>query len=226
MTRRAAAAPRAGSGTVMGPDRTENAPQTATAGQRGRFGSNKPPTAVAAPESSESHATRVLGLDLAASTTGYCLLVGGRPEAHGSFTLPDRRRRESLSSWLSRRSEELGRQVMLLVSTHRPELVGWEYPDTYRRSWSGGTKAREFVVAQALGRTQGMLVTLWPQIGAGVRLVEVSTSDAKRLAAGRVDASKDQVNYGLRTYRGWDLRGWTEDAVDAAAVALAAREQM
>lgn len=177
-----------------------------------------PATAVA------QDATRVLGLDLSIGTTGWALLVGGQPAAHGSFTLPDRRRNESLANWLGRRSEELAHHVRLLVSKHDPEMVAYEYPDTWRRSWSGGTKGREFMAVQGLARDEGMLITIWWIRGGLPPLVSVSTSDAKRIAAGRVDASKDQVRWALQTYRQWDLSGWTTDEVDAAAVALAARE--
>lgn len=171
-------------------------------------------------------ATRVLGLDLSIGTTGWALLVAGQPAAHGSFTLPDRRQHESLARWLGRRSEELAHHVRLLVSKHDPELVAYEYPDTWRRSWSGGTKGREFMAVQGLARAEGMLVTIWQARGGLPPLHSVSTSDAKRIAAGRVDAGKDQVRWALQTYRQWDLSGWTADEVDAAAVALAAREGM
>ncbi|MGE3267104.1 MAG: hypothetical protein AB7P40_00040 [Chloroflexota bacterium] len=157
-------------------------------------------------------------------TTGWCLLVAGQPAAHGSFTLPDRRRGESLVHWLGRRAEELAGHVRLLVTLHQPELVAYEYPDTWRRSWSGGSKGREFMAVQGLARAEGMLIAAW-QARAGLPpLTSVSTSDAKRIATGRVDANKDQVRWALMTCRRWDLSGWTADEVDAAAVCLAARE--
>ena len=169
-------------------------------------------------------ATRVLGLDLAIGTTGWAFLLAGRPVAHGSFALPDRGRNETLAHWLGRRAVELARQVALLVSCHAPEVVGYEFPDSPRPVWSGGTKGREFHATQGLARAEGMLVAAWPSIGGAARLVAVPSSHVRRVSAGRANATKDQVSYGLRVYRGWDLTGWTEDAVDAAAVALAARE--
>lgn len=181
-----------------------------------------------APRPPRAHAnplpTRVLGLDLAARCTGWCLLVGGMPAAHGSFILPDRRHREMLAGWMQRRADELGRQVAVLVSTHRPDVTGFEVIDETRPSWSGGSKGREMVVSQALGRAQGVLVAHWPVIGAGTRLVAVPIGAAKQAAIGRVNANKDQVRAGLMTSRGWDLIGWTDDETDAAAVALVARE--
>src|SRR5690348_10641889 len=45
--------------------------------------------------------TRVLGLDLA-STTGWALLAGGQPVAHGTFAVPDRSRNEALAHWHGR----------------------------------------------------------------------------------------------------------------------------
>ena len=169
--------------------------------------------------------TRVLGLDLALGTTGWCMLVAGRPEAHGAFDLPAYQRKgESLAGLLGRRADELAHQVGVLVATHRPELVGYEFPDVPRPFWSGGNKGREFSAVQGLSRAEGFLVALWPQIGQGTRLVAVPMRLAKRTVTGRVGATKDQVSFALRTYRGFDLRGWTEDEVDAAAVALAARE--
>lgn len=175
---------------------------------------------------SSGRPTRVLGLDLAARTTGYAMLVGGEPVDHGSFTLPDRARNESLAHWMERRASELARHVDLLVVRHRPELVGFEVIDETRPSWSGGSKGREMVVSQALGRAQGMLVAVWQRIGGGARLVAVPITDAKRIAAGRVNASKDQVAYGLRVYHGFDVQGWTDDETDAASIALAAREAL
>lgn len=169
--------------------------------------------------------TRVLGLDLAIGTTGWCLLVSGQPAAHGSFKLPDRAKQETLAHWLERRAADLKHHVTFLVANHRPEIVAYEYPDTWRRSWSGGTKGREFMAVQGLSRAEGMLVALWSSVGNPPRLMAVSTSDAKRTVTGRVDASKDQVAWALRTHRGWDLRGWTADEVDAGAVALTAREE-
>lgn len=168
--------------------------------------------------------TRVLGLDLSINTTGWCMLVDGQPSAHGYFTLPQKRKNERLAAWLLRRCDELERQIRHLMAVHAPDCVAFEYPDTYRRVWSGGSKGREFVVAQALGRAQGFLLALWPFMGDGKALVAISTSDAKRIATGRVDANKDQVRYALMTYRKWDLSRWTDDESDAAAVALAAYE--
>ena len=168
--------------------------------------------------------TVVLGLDLAIQTTGWALLVGGRPDAHGVFTLPDRRRGEPLAAWLMRRAEELARQIDVLLFAHTPEIVGYEYPDSPRQSWSGGAKGREFHAVQGLSRAEGMLLALWPTCGRGLPLVAVPASEARRLATGRPGATKEQVAYALRTYRGWDLAGWGEDEVDAASVALAARE--
>jgi len=69
-----------------------------------------------------------------------------------------------------------------------------------------------------------MLAALWPTCGRGLPLVSVTASEARRLATGRTGATKEQVAYALRTYRGWDLAGWSEDEVDAASVALATRE--
>jgi Holliday junction resolvasome RuvABC endonuclease subunit len=172
------------------------------------------------------NATRVLGLDLAARTTGYAMLVGGEPVDHGSFTLPDRARNESLASWMERRSAELGRHVGLLIRRHAPEIVGFEVIDETRPSWSGGSKGREMVVSQALGRAQGMLVAQWRLIGGGARLAAVPITLAKRTATGRVNASKAQVAYGLRTFYGFDLRGWNDDESDALSIALAAREML
>lgn len=182
-----------------------------------------PPVAVAV---GDHDATRVLGLDLSARTTGYAMLVGGRPVDHGSFVLPDRARGESLAHWMERRAAELARHVDLLVSKHRPEIVGFEVIDETRPSWSGGSKGREMVVAQALGRAQGALVALWPRIGGAARLVAVGVGDAKRTATGRVTSTKDQVRYGLMTRYGFDLTGWTDDESDGLAVALAAREAL
>lgn len=119
---------------------------------------------------------------------------------------------------------ELARLVSLLVTQHRPELVAYEYPDETRPSWSGGSKGREFLAVQGLSRAEGFLVAQWPAIGGGAHLVAVPVSVAKRVATGRTNASKDQVSYALRTYKGWDLTGWTTDEVDAASIALAARE--
>lgn len=170
------------------------------------------------------NATRVLGLDLAARTTGYAMLVGGEPVDHGAFTLPDRARNESLASWMERRSAELGRHIGLLIARHTPEVVGFEVIDETRPSWSGGSKGREMVVSQALGRAQGMLVAQWRLLGGGARLVAVPVTLAKRTATGQVNASKDQVAYGLRVFRGFDLTGWDHDSIDALAIALAARE--
>jgi Holliday junction resolvasome RuvABC endonuclease subunit len=178
----------------------------------------------APPRTKAIDATRVLGLDLAARTTGYAMLVGGAVVDHGAFTLPDRAKGETTAHWMERRAAELGRQVDLLVSRHRPEVVGFEVIDETRPAWSGGSKGREMVVSQALGRAQGALVAQWARIGGGSRLVAVPVSTAKRLATGRVNASKDQVAYGLRVMRGYDLAGWSDDAVDALAIALAARE--
>lgn len=186
----------------------------------------RPPRIGARTAVASSDATRVLGLDLAMQTTGWCMLIGGQPAAHGTFHLPDRRKGESLASWLTRRSDELGRQVELLVALHCPEVVGFETPDTYRRAWSGGTKGREFEVSLALGRVQGFLVAQWRVIGQGAELSAVTTSDAKRVATGRVDASKDQVAYHLRVTQRWDLTGWCSDEIDAAAIALAVWEGM
>jgi Holliday junction resolvasome RuvABC endonuclease subunit len=171
-------------------------------------------------------ATRVLGLDLSIGTTGYALLVAGHPAEHGSFGLPDRARNETLASWLGRRAAELRRQVKLLVDTHRPEVVAYEFTDQPRPSWSGGSKGREFGAVQGLSRAEGMLVALWPTIGGNVRLEAVGASEARRTATGRVNASKDQVRQALMTYRRWDVSRWTEDEVDAAAIALAARERI
>jgi hypothetical protein len=171
--------------------------------------------------------TRVLGLDLAMIHTGWCLLVGGQPAAHGVVELPPRQRRdETLAGFLGRRAEELAQQITHLIVTHRPEIVGYEYPDVPRPHWSGGSKGREFNAVQGLSRAEGFLVALWPQIGQGVRLVAVPMTVAKRKATGSVGANKDSVRWGLQTYRRWDLRGWDDNAVDAAAVALAVREAM
>lgn len=167
---------------------------------------------------------RILGLDLAMGLTGWCMLLDGRPGAHGTFALPSRRKDEPLADWLGRRAEELARQVRLLRVLHEPEVVAFEYPDTYRRSWSGGTKGREFEVSLALGRVQGFLVARWPEIGGDARLVAVSTSDAKRTVTGRVDASKDQVRMHLALDYRWDIAGWSDDESDAGAVALAAAD--
>jgi Holliday junction resolvasome RuvABC endonuclease subunit len=169
---------------------------------------------------------RVLGLDLAMGTTGWCLLVRGRPAAHGVFHLPDRRRNEPLAEWMGRRAAALAEQVRLLLGLHRPAVVAFEYPDTYRRAWSGGTKGREFEVSQALGRVQGFLVAAWPQIGGDARLVAVSTSEAKRTVTGRVTANKDQVRLHLALDYRWDLDGWSDDETDAGAVALAALQEV
>lgn len=166
-------------------------------------------------------ATRVLGLDLSMQRTGYCVVAGGRPEARGTFKLPDRRRNEPLAAWLGRRADILAVEVRLLVSAHRPELVAFEYPDTYRRSWSGGSKGREFEVSQALGRVQGFLIAAWPEIGDGIPLVAVSTSEAKRTVTGSAAASKAQVRLHLALDFRWDLAGWSEDESDAGAVCLA-----
>ncbi len=168
--------------------------------------------------------SRVLGLDLAAQTTGWCLLVDGQPASHGTFALPDRKRNEPLTEWLGRRAEELARQVRLIVASARPGIVAYEFPDAPRPSWSGGSKGREFLVAQALGRAEGFLVARWPEIGGEALLVAVPASRAKRVATGRVNATKDQVRWALATYRRWDLAGWSDDESDAAAVALAAFE--
>lgn len=183
--------------------------------------------APAMPADASIEATRILGLDLAMGTTGWCLLVGGRPEAHGSFDLPGRPHvREGLASFLRRRADELARQVGLLVRTHRPEIVGYEYPDLARPHYSGGSKGREFAAVQGLSRAEGFLIARWDAIGGDARLVAVPMSEAKRLVAGRPGATKDQVAWALVTYRQWNLRGWTPDQVDAAAVALAAREML
>lgn len=188
-----------------------------------RGGPQPPRTAIGAAK----HATRVLGLDLAMGTTGWCLLVGGEPQAHGSFDLPDYQRKgEGLAMFLRRRADELARQVALLVKTHRPEIVGYEYPDMARPHYSGGSKGREFTAVQGLSRAEGFLIARWDAIGAGARLVAVPMSEAKRLATGRPGATKDQVAWALVTHQGWNLRGWTPDQVDAASVALAAREQL
>lgn len=178
-----------------------------------------PRTAVASPD-----ATRVLGLDLAMQTTGWCLLVGERPAAHGTFTLPQRRAAEPLSSWLQRRAAELAHQIDVLVYAHVPQLVGYEYPDSARPEWSGGSKGREFAAVQGLSRAEGMLVALWRVCGRGVPLVAVPASEMRRCVTGRTNANKDQVAYALATYRQWDVRGWSEDEVDAGAIALACRE--
>lgn len=171
--------------------------------------------------------TRVLGLDLAMGTTGWCLLVGGQPEAHGSFDLPKSTRKgESTAAFLSRRAAELGQQVGLLVRCHRPEIVGYEYPDVPRPFWSGGSKGREFSAVQGLSRAEGFLIALWPHIGQGARLVSVPMTAAKTLVTGRPGANKDQVAYYLHVERRWNLKGWTPDEVDAAAVALVARETL
>jgi Holliday junction resolvasome RuvABC endonuclease subunit len=159
-------------------------------------------------------------------TTGWCVITRGRPVAHGVFHLPDRRRAEPLADWMGRRAAALAEQVRLLVLTLRPEIVGFEYPDTYRRAWSGGTKGREFEVSQALGRVQGFLVAAWPEIGQGARLVAVSTSEAKRTVTGRVTANKDQVRLHLALDYRWDLSGWSDDESDAGAVALAALQEV
>lgn len=169
--------------------------------------------------------TRVLGLDLAINTTGWCLLVGGMPAAHGTFEIARHHRKgEGVASWLGRRAADLAAQVRLLVTRYSPEVVGYEYPDTPRPGWSGGNKGREFSAVQGLSRAEGFLVAMWPAIGGGVRLVAVPASIGRRSLTGRVGATKDQVNYALRTYRGYDLTGWGEDEVDAAAIALAVRE--
>jgi Holliday junction resolvasome RuvABC endonuclease subunit len=176
-------------------------------------------------------ATRVLGLDLAIGTTGWCLLVGGRPAAHGHFALPERLRRkageEPLADWLARRSVALGEQVGILLRTHRPEIVGYEYPNVARPHYSGGSKGREFAAVQGLARAEGMLVTLWTAIGGGIPLVSVPVTDVKMAATGRINANKDQIRLALMgPPRGWDLARWTDDEVDAAAVAVAAREML
>lgn len=191
---------------------------------RGRTTPRRPAPPTIPATAQEDRPERVLGLDLAAQCTGYCLLVGGHPSAHGVFELPDRKRREPLAGWLGRWAAVLGEQVGILLALHAPDVVAWEYPDTYRRAWSGGSKGREFFVVQALGRVQGMLVALWPRIGGAIELVAVSTSDAKAAATGRVDANKEQVRYELWQRRRWDLVGWSLDETDAAAVALAAWE--
>lgn len=205
----------------LGAGRVERAAKSTLAGR------TAPQALRVAPEASRA-SQRVLGLDLAMGTTGWCLLAGGRAVEHGSFMLPDRLRRKSgeepLADWLGRRAEELARQVGLLVRLHTPDLVGYEYPDTYRRAWSGGSKGREFEVCQALGRVQGFLIARWPEIGGDARLVAVSTSDAKRTATGRVDANKAQVKWALATLRGFDVARWGDDESDALAVALAVTE--
>jgi hypothetical protein len=168
-------------------------------------------------------ARRILGLDLA-HTTGWALLVDGQPAAHGTFVMPDRSKNEKLAHWHGRQAARLSEYVRLLVSVHRPDVLAYEYPDGYRRAWSGGSKGREFVVAAGLGRLQGFLVALWPSIGGDARLVAVSTTDAKLTATGRVDANKAQVRWSLQTGRGFDFTGWTDDETDAASIAVAARE--
>lgn len=192
------------------------------AGHRARRAAGVPPNTTQVPENAPG---RVLGLDLAARCTGWCLLVDGRPACHGSFDQPERpRRHESLAAFWGRRAGVLSEQMQILLSMHRPDVVAFEYPDRPRSAWSGGSKGREFQAVHALGRAQGFLVALWPQIGCGARLVAVSTSDAKRTATGRVDSSKEQVRYELWARRQWDLVGWTLDETDAAAIALVARE--
>lgn len=171
--------------------------------------------------------TRVLGLDLALGVTGFCLLVGGQPAGHGVFELPAYQRKgESLAAFLGRRADDLAERIRTLVALNRPEIVGYEYPDRARGFYAGGSKGREFHAVQGLSRAEGFLVALWPHIGDGARLVAVPMTLAKRTATGRIDANKQQVRWGLQTYRGWDLRGWDDNAVDAAAVALAAREML
>lgn len=152
--------------------------------------------------------------------TGYCVVAGGRPEMSGTFKLPARRRVEPLADWLLRRSGVLTSTIRALLTTYHPELVAFEYPDTYRRSWSGGSKGREFEVSQALGRVQGFLIAAWPEIGDGIPLVAVSTSEAKRTVTGSAAASKAQVRMHLALDFRWDLAGWSEDESDAGAVAL------
>lgn len=168
---------------------------------------------------------RVLGLDLALHT-GWALLVGGRPSAHGTYELPDRpRRREGHAAFMLRRAREMERHIRLLLDMHRPDLVAYEYADVARPWYSGGTKGREYRAALALGRLEGALVLMWPRIGPGIPLAPVPMTVAKETAAGRVNATKDQVNYELRTRLLWDLTGWSHDEVDAGAVALAALER-
>lgn len=208
-----------GAVTMLGTGTTVAAPQTLP---RGRGAQKPPKTAVG----TDRDATRILGLDLALNVTGWCMLAAGQPEAHGTFHLPERGKNQPIAVWLNRRAVELGRQVGLLISMHRPEVVGYEFPDMARPTWSGGSKGREFSAVQGLSRAEGFLVALWPSIGRGARLVSVPMTEAKRAAAGRPGATKDQVAFGLRTYRGFDLTGWGPDEVDALAVAVAAREAL
>lgn len=210
--------PRSGDVTILGTGITLADPSP---GRRRMPPIGPPRTAVA---TGGPDVTRVLGLDLAMQRTGWALLVGGQPVAHGTFDLPRRRTGEPLAGWLSRRADDLVRHVRLLVATHLPQIVGFEYPDTYRRAWSGGSKGREFEVSLALGRVQGFLIARWSEIGPGVRLEAISTSDAKRAVVGRVDANKDQIRWGLTVLRGFDLTGWGDDESDACAVAIATRE--
>jgi hypothetical protein len=190
-----------------------------------RRGRRPPPpttrTATAAPDP-----RRILGLDLAMGTTGWALLNRGWPEAHGSFALPDRRRGEPLAAWLTRRAAEMARQLDVLLYAQAPEAVGYEFPDGPRPSWSGGSKGREFNAVQGLSRAEGMLVALWPTCGRGLPLVSVPASEMRRIVTGQVNANKQQVAWALATYRRWDVRGWTEDEVDAGGIALATPEVM
>lgn len=168
--------------------------------------------------------TRVLGLDLAAVTTGWALFDGGKFQAAGSITLAgSRNTRETRPAFLLRRASVLNTDVKGLVEEYRPAVIAYEYADQARPVWSGGSKGREFLVAMALGQIEMALVIACARLD--VVLAPVPLSAAKIRLCRRANASKGQVRdeVAARIGRGI-VEQVTDDQSDACSIALAVLE--
>jgi len=144
---------------------------------------------------------RILGVDPSLRSTGFALL-----------DLEDRR----VEGWVAHSSpqQELGERLKAIAQLCET-IVERERPD--RVVMEGVILHRNPGTALAMGAVRGALLLVFAR--AGLPVVEISPTRAKRMLTGYGQASKEQVARMIRHILGVDLSSWPPDLTDALALA-------
>lgn len=151
---------------------------------------------------------KVLGIDPGSIRCGYALLedLGGRvPLVHeaGTWNLGE-------SKPLPERLARLQAEVAKILELHKPELLCLEESFVHKNVHS----------AMVLGHARGVILAGCAT--AGLRILELSPSEAKKSVAGSGRANKDAVAEMCRRQLALETLPVGPDATDALALALAA----
>ena len=149
---------------------------------------------------------RVMALDLALRSCGYCLLDGDEQVLWRGTT------------YTAGKAAGLGYlygDIALRLEQHEPSAVVVEVPGAWMRASESTSTATLEALLMAWGVCQASVINHSP-----AQLVRWDPSTAKELITGSRHADKRAVQRALEL-EGFDLGGYSEHEIDALAIALA-----